>query len=114
MLAAMQQLTATTARAERTLLAAKRGGVEVRTAGSELDDAVDSQIELEVLVHSASASGAFADKEKEGMKHASAALNAGKESLAELMYRRRGLGAALGVILLVLTGLALKIRQIGD
>jgi nitrate/TMAO reductase-like tetraheme cytochrome c subunit len=114
MLTAMQQLTATTARAERTLLAAKRGGVEVRTADSELDDAVDSQIELEVLVHSASSSGAFADKQKEGMKHASAALTAGKQSLAELTYRRNGLGAALGVIMLVLTGLAFKIRQLGD
>ncbi len=114
MLTAMQQLTATTARAERTLLAAQRGGVEVRTARSELDDAVDSQIELEVLVHSASSSGAFADKQKEGMKHASAALTAGKQSLAELNYRRDGLGAALGVILLVLAGLALKIRQIGE
>jgi hypothetical protein len=109
----IQQVTSISARAERTLLSAQRGGVEVRTARAELDSAVDSQIELQVLVHTFSKQGQFAEKQKEGVTHASAALDAGRNSLYELAYRRRGLGAALGIVLLVLAGLALKIRQLG-
>lgn len=105
------QATSLAARAERTLLSAQRGGVEVRNARTELDAAVDSQIELQALVHTFSTTGAFADKQKEAVAHATAALEAGQKSLAELNYRRRGLVAALGIILLVLIGLAVKIRQ---
>jgi cytochrome b6 len=112
-LAGMSLLTGLTARAERVLLHGKRGGVEVR-AQNDLDAAIDSQIELEVLVHSFDAKGAFAEKQKEGVMHASAALNAGTKALGELSYRRKGLLAALGVIVLVLGGLIMKIRELGS
>jgi hypothetical protein len=108
----MREVTALTARAERILLTAKRGGVEVRKVHAELDAAVDSQIELEVLVHSFAAGGEFAAKHKEGVAHAAAAVRAGHDSLDELSSRRKGLAASLGVIVLVLLGLGLKIRQI--
>jgi cytochrome b6 len=107
----MQQVTSASARAERVLLAARRGGVEVRTARSELDAAIDSEIELQTLIHTFSSGGQYAEKQKEAIVHASAALDAGNTSLAEIAFRRRGLGAALGIIVLVLAGLALKIRQ---
>ena len=107
----MQQVTSASARAERVLLAARRGGVEVRTARAELDAAVDSEIELQTLIHTFSSGGQYATKQKEAIVHASAALDAGNTSLAEIAFRRRGLGAALGIIVLVLGGLALKIRQ---
>jgi hypothetical protein len=110
----MQQVTSISARAERVLLGAQRGGVEVRTARTELDAAVDNQIELQVLLHTFASGGQYADKQKEATAHASEALSAGKSSLAELTYRRRGLGAALGIIVLLLGGLAIKIRQIGN
>ena len=110
----MALLTALTARTERVLLHGKRGGVEVRAAQNDLDAAVDSQIELEVLVHGFDAKGAFADKQKEGVTHATAALNAGTKALDELSYRRKGLLAALGVIVLVLGGLVVKIRELGS
>jgi hypothetical protein len=110
---AMSNLTAATARSERILLAAARGGVEVRNARAELDEAVDAQIEMEALVHGFTTTGAFAEKEKEASTHAKAALDAGKKSLAELSYRRHGLVAALGVIFIVLGGLVMKIRQLG-
>jgi hypothetical protein len=112
MLAAMSEVGARTARAERILLAAKRGGVEVGAVHSELDAAVDRQIELEVLVHSFSAEGAFGEKRKEATMHAGKALEAGRKALAELSYRRNGLTAALGVIVLALLGLGLKIREV--
>jgi len=111
--AATSHLTAATARSERILLAAARGGVEVRQARAELDDAVDAQIEMEALVHGFNAGGPFAEKEKEASAHAKAALAAGQKSLAELSYRRRGLFAALGIICVVLTGLIFKIRTLG-
>src|SRR5207248_6586176 len=113
-LGATSHLTAATARSERILLAAARGGVEVRQARAELDEAVDAQIEMEALVHGFSAAGPFAEKEKEAAAHAKAALGAGQKSLAELSYRRRGLFAALGIICLVLTGLIFKIRTLGS
>ena len=97
----------------RILLAARRGGVEVKEALHELDKAVDSQIELEVLVHgfSAEAGSAFREKQAEGIGHAEAALQAGHAAMNELGNRRRGLGISLIFILLTLIGLGIKIRQ---
>jgi len=109
----MWDVTVTTARAERTALAARRGGVEVREPLADLDHAVDAQIELEVLVHTFNAEegGAFAEKHDEGQQHAVAALEGARKALEELGFRRRGLVVFLGLIVLVLIGLALKIRQ---
>ncbi len=113
MLARMRELTALTARAERILLQARRGGVETRKALQEIDGAIDDQIELEVLVHSFASrrGGAFVKKQQEGIAHARAALAAGQQALDELAYRRKGLGVSLGLIVMVLIGLALKIRE---
>lgn len=108
---ATRSLTSMIARSERILLAAHRGGVEVRKVRPALDSAVDSQIELETLVHTF-APEEVKKKQKEGLAHAEAALIAGQHSLDELAYRRKGLWAALGVVLLVLAGLALKIRTL--
>ncbi len=112
MLARMRELTALTARAERILLQARRGGVETRKALPEIDGAVDDQIELEVLVHgfSSQPGSAFVKKQREGIAHARAALAAGQQALDEIAYRRKGLGVSLALIVLVLIGLALKIR----
>ena len=106
-----RSVTSMIARAERILLAAQRGGVEVRAARPELDNAVDNQIELEALVHTCKTDGQFAEKRNEALMHAKAALQSGQKSLDELAYRRRGLFIALGVILAALLALALKIRQ---
>ncbi|HUP46072.1 MAG TPA: cytochrome b N-terminal domain-containing protein [Thermoanaerobaculia bacterium] len=108
---ATRGLTTMIARSERILLAAQRGGVEVRSVRSGLDAAIDAQIELETLVHTFAAPP-VEEKQKEGLQHAEAALIAGQRSLDELSFRRRGLFAALGVILLALVALALKIRTL--
>ena len=115
-LAQMGELTVLTARAERILLGARRGGVEVRDALPELDQAVDAQIELEVLVHSFSsaAGGPFTAKHDEGVEHARAALRSGQAALGELGFRRKGLAVSLVVIFLALIALGLKIRQLGQ
>jgi hypothetical protein len=105
-------VTSMIARSERILLSAQRGGVEVRAARSELDAAVDNQIELESRVHTFSQTGPFDEKKREALQHAHAALDAGQHSLDELAYRRRGLLIALGVIIAALAAMALKIRQL--
>jgi hypothetical protein len=110
----MRELTALTARAERIVLNAQRGGVEVREALGEIDQAIDAQIELEVLVHDfrASEGSDFVVKHAEGLEHAAAALRDGQRALDELRYRRVGLAVSLVFIVLVLVGIALKIRQL--
>ena len=112
----MTELTAMTARAERVVLAARRGGVETRDAAIEVDHAVASQIALEVLVHgfSVGADSAFVQQHERGLAHARAALEKGQAALDELAYRRRGLAVALGIIVLVLVALGLKIRQLSN
>jgi Cytochrome c7 and related cytochrome c len=112
----MRRLTGLTARAERVLLTARRGGVETRPALAEIDDAVDAQVQLEVLVHTFTAGkeSPFEAKRDEGLKHAVAALHAGQDAAAELSYRRRGLVVALAFVVLVLIGLALKIRDMSQ
>ncbi|HSL83193.1 MAG TPA: hypothetical protein VLF66_10470, partial [Thermoanaerobaculia bacterium] len=115
MLESMRELTALTARAERITLAAQRGGVLVEEAALAVDRAVDAQIQQEVLVHTFSAAegSAFMEAHREGVGQARVALERAQEALEELAYRRRGLAVYLGLVVLVLVGLALKIRQVG-
>ena len=110
----MRDLTARVASAERTLLAARRGGVEIGGTGLEVERAVDAQISLEVLLHgfNAAPDSEFAAVHAEGMAHAEAAIAAGQAARAELSYRRQGLVIASILIVMVLIGLALKIREV--
>lgn len=110
----MRRLTTNIARTERMLLRARRGGVAIDNAAASLDHAVDAQIQLEVLVHtfSTDAASPFSQTAAEGLQHAQAARQMGIVALKELEFRRKGLAASLGVILLVLIGLGLKIREV--
>jgi hypothetical protein len=111
---ALHELAGLTARAERILLRARRGGVETRQPLEAIDQAVDAQISLQVLVHAfdAGPESAFATQHAEGIANAQAALVGGREALAELASRRRGLFLSLVVILALLVALGLKIRQL--
>jgi hypothetical protein len=112
----IRELTVLAGEAERTLLAARRGGVETREAAAHVDRVIDSQIDLQVLVHSfdPSPDGKFMTAHAEGLEHAHAALESGAAALDELDYRRKGLALALIVIVAVLIGLALKIRSLSQ
>jgi len=114
LLSHMQELTALTARADRILLRARRGGVETRGTLLEIDQAVDAQIGLQVLVHSfvVDEESEFMEVQAEGVQHAQTAVESGREALEQLAFRRRGLAVALIIILVVLIALALKIRDI--
>jgi hypothetical protein len=113
MVGRMQRLETSIARAERMLLAAKRGGVAVGDAETALDAAIDSHIELQVLVHSFSVAenGPFVRTHEEAAKHAESALVASREALQELGVRRQGLALSLVAIALVLVGLGWAIRE---
>ena len=110
----LRRLTSATARAERLLLAARRGGVEVREVVPHVDAAVATQIELEVLVHtfSSASDGAFLAKYRDGLVHAESAVAGARAGLEELRSRRRGLFVFLGLLALALVAMVLKIRQI--
>jgi hypothetical protein len=112
----MRLLTTATARAERLLLAARRGGVEVRHAAPDVDAAVAAQIELEVLVHGFSSAhdGAFLAKYREGIEHAESAVAEARTGLGELGTRRRGLLVFLGLLAVALVAMVLKIRQLSQ
>jgi hypothetical protein len=48
----------------------------------------------------------------EGLTVATATVGRGHEALADLRFRRLGLGLSTGIIVLLIGGLALKIRQL--
>jgi hypothetical protein len=112
----MQQLTQRGAAAERLMLRARRGGVEVREAESAIDGVVDAQIELQTLVHgfTVTEDSEFVEKQNEGMEAATTAIQAAREALEELRFRWTGLAVSLVFILLVLIALALLIRSLPD
>lgn len=114
-LRSMRELTALTARAERITLAAQRGGVLVEDAALAVDRAVDAQIQQEVLVHTFSAEegSEFMETHRHGIDQARTALETAQAALDELAFRRQGLAVFLGLVVLVLIGLGLKIRQLG-
>lgn len=100
--------------AQRLLLTAQRGGVEVGHAGLELKQVLDRGIELQVLVHSfdASEDGPYREKAAEGLELAAGVLVKAREGLEELRFRRKGLAISLVLVALVLLGLYFKIRQV--
>jgi hypothetical protein len=110
----MREITSLTARAERIMLRARAGGVQVQAGLSSLDRAIDAQIELEALVHGfrTDAGSAFATTQAEGLGEARAAIASASDALDELAARRRGLAVALVLIALVLIGLRAKIRRL--
>lgn len=107
----MIDLMALTTRAEASMAAASRGGIELRDAMLDIDQAVDTQIDLQVLVHRFRTDGEFADSLAEGRAFAEAAIAAGEEAQAELRFRRLGLLVFLFFVVLVLVALGMKIRQ---
>jgi predicted CXXCH cytochrome family protein len=90
----------------------------VRNAGIEMSDQqlalrdADTRLTLARTEMHAFAPQQVAPIIAEGLTIVAAVDHAGEKGVAELRYRRRGLFASLGAILLVVTALALKVRQI--
>jgi hypothetical protein len=107
----ISRLNLSITQANTILEAAERKGMEVSSAKLELSNAQEALVKARVNVHT------FRDAEVQkvaapGMEIATRAHQAGVAALAELNFRRKGLGIALITILVAIAGLYLKIRQI--
>jgi len=104
-----------TARAERLVLRAHRGGVQVREGQDEVSKAVDAQIATQALLHSFSLveGGELRQRFASAEEHAKAATILGEKAVAEIQTRRRGLAGSLVLVAAALVALAIKIRQLG-
>jgi len=97
--------------ADRVLTAAESSGMEVSEARTEQDQGRDSLTKARVTIHSFQTELVEQDIQ-EGLKITAKTQAEGQAALAERDRRRRGLGLSLGIILAVLLGLRLYIRQI--
>jgi hypothetical protein len=105
------KLQGSIARAEDTLTKAERSGMEVSTAKLELSDANDALVKARVNVHTFN-DGYVQKLTGQGTDIAGKCYQAGVTALRERDFRRKGLGVALIAIVLAISGLYLKIRQI--
>ncbi len=111
MLQDLTQLDGAVKAADRILGVAESSGMEVSEARTEQDQARDSLTKARVTIHSFQTELVEQDIQA-GLKIAAKTQAEGQVALAERDRRRRGLGLSLGIILAVLLGLRLYIRQI--
>ena len=110
MLQDLTQLDGAVKAADRVLGVAESSGMEVSEARTEQDQARDSLTKARVSIHSFQTELVEQDIQA-GLKIAAKTQAEGQAALAERDRRRRGLGLSLGIILAVLLGLRLYIRQ---
>jgi hypothetical protein len=107
----LSKLKTSMASAQEILDTAERSGMEVSSAKLELSSANESLVKARVNIHTFN----DADVQKltdEGTQTADKAYQAGVAALHERDVRRKGLGISLIAIVLAISGLYLKIRQI--
>jgi hypothetical protein len=90
---------------------AERSGMEVSQPQFDLKDAANNLVEARLAVHTFNVANVRGPVEK-GLIIARRTYDQGASALAELRFRRDGLFVSLAIILLVITGLVLKIRQV--
>ena len=107
----LAKLQSSLQQSEKTLNTAERSGMDVSGAKVELGDANEALVKARVNVHT------FEEAEvrkltDQGVEVSQKAYQAGLAALRERDYRRKGLGVALIAIVLAISGLYLKIREI--
>jgi hypothetical protein len=97
--------------AESLLTVAEHAGMEVSQAQFELESATSALLQARAAIHTfePDSVGRHAGA---GWEIATAAIARGRAALEDLRFRRIGLGISTGIILLLILGLVLKIRQI--
>ncbi|HEX9880295.1 MAG TPA: hypothetical protein VGB25_08895, partial [Candidatus Binatia bacterium] len=111
MRALVDSLTAAHQEAAALLTRAERAGMEVGQAQFELKGVQTAVIKARAAVHSFRVEPV--EKEVgEGLSISERAYFRGTRALEDLRFRRFGLGLSVGVILLLILGLILKIRQL--
>jgi len=110
MLGSIDRLKASTEKASQTLTSAERAGMEVSQPLFELNEAKTALIKARAAIHSFDQ--ATVEKEIEpGLKVSERAYVRGVKALDELQFRRKGLAISALIILALVIGLVLKIRQ---
>jgi hypothetical protein len=112
MYAALSSLDRELRQASVLLKRAEVAGMEVSTPRFELKSkGTTAAVEARALIH-AFDPPRLLSRIEEGKKISASALADGEAALAELQYRRKGLAVSLVLVVLVLAGLFLKIRQV--
>jgi hypothetical protein len=111
MSASLESLKARAGEADDLLHRAERAGMEVGPDRFALRQAQDRLVEARVLAHSFDRDR-FLGTTQEGLVVADAGVAAGHRAFKELQQRRLGLAVSLVVILGVVAGLFLKLRQV--
>jgi hypothetical protein len=110
MLGSIDRLKADTDKATVTLASAEHAGMEVSQPLFELNEAKTALIKARAAIHSFDQ--ATVEKEIEpGLKVSERAYARGVKALDELQFRRKGLAISALIILALVVGLVLKIRE---
>jgi predicted CXXCH cytochrome family protein len=98
-------------RARAILLRAEHAGMEVSQATFDLNAAGDALVKARAAVHAFSADAVTKEVEP-GLQVSAKAFARGERALEELAFRRKGLAVSVVVILALIVGLVLKIREV--
>jgi len=107
----IDSLTAQYEAADSILESAERAGMEVSQAQFSLNDARTSLVSARNAVHGFTV-GAVREEVDSGLEITSAAYERGVQAMKDLRFRRLGLTVSVVIIIALIVGLVLKIRQI--
>jgi hypothetical protein len=107
----LARLNSSLRRSEGTLNTAERSGMEVSSGRVELGEAHEALVKARVDVHTIN-EAEVRKLTEQGVETSLKAYEAGLAALRERDFRRKGLGVALIAIVLAMSGLYLKIREI--
>jgi predicted CXXCH cytochrome family protein len=111
MRAAIDSVRAEFDRARATLVRAEHAGMEVSQAQFELNGAQDALVKAQAAVHTFTPEAVKKEAEP-GLAISAKAYARGVRALEELQFRRKGLAVSVLIILAVIGGLVVKIRQL--
>jgi cytochrome c3-like protein/cytochrome c554/c'-like protein len=98
-------------RARQLLGRAEQSGMEVSQAQFDLNAAKDALVKARAAIHGFTVAGVRAETDP-GLAVAAKAQERGTRALDELRFRRRGLGVSAVIVLALIAGLVLKIRDV--
>jgi hypothetical protein len=98
-------------RAGAILLQAEHAGMEVSQAQFDLKGATDALVKARAAVHAFTLEAVKREVEA-GVAVSTKAYARGVRALEELQFRRKGLAVSVVIILALIVGLVLKIRQV--
>jgi hypothetical protein len=107
----LDRLRGESQQAAALLTRAEHAGIEVSQAQFDLNGARDALVKARAAVHGFKVDAVKQEVEA-GLAISGKANNLGLRALDELAFRRKGLAASLVVILVLIVGLVVKIRQV--